>query len=105
MTQKLLVQLGILGFFTIAGMILMLKTGQQIDAQVSFAELSRSQSPIYSNFNPCQDVRCTPFGPAVLVGEDKSALTRLDQFGGNKICECPNGKRVQVSPKITRRYS
>ncbi len=105
MTQKLLVQLGILGFFTIAGMVLMLKSGQQIDAQVLFAELSRAQTPIYLDFNPCQDVRCTPFGPAKLVGEDRSALTRLDQFGGNKICECPDGKQVLISPKITRRYS
>jgi|SRR3989344_1252129 len=102
--HKQLMQLAILGLFTIAGLVSMLQISADIDAQVTLKELNRLQTPMYTNYNPCAEVKCTPFGPAVWVGEDRTALVETDRYGGNKICQCPDGKTVIARPYVPKRF-
>ena len=82
----------------------MLRTAQQINAQVPFIDLERAQSPIYEYYDPCADVRCAPGVYAKFVGE-KPLTAKLAPYGGSKICECPDGKQIITRAFTPRRYA
>lgn len=103
--HKTLFQLGILAFLTITGLVLMFKTSQQLEANVTFIDIARSPAPILTDFNPCADVNCGPGQQAQFAGVDESA-TKITEFPtpGNTVCKCPDGRKITTRPTIPRRY-
>ena len=103
--NKPLFQLGILAFLTITGLVLMFKTSQQLEANVAFIDIVRSQAPMFTDFNPCADVNCGIGQKAKFAGVDESA-TKITEFPthGNTVCKCPDGRKITTRPMIPRRY-
>lgn len=106
--NKTFIELGVLALVTIASLVLMINTAHNLQAQLSFTDIIRSQGPLVTTaFNPCKEVRCT-IGHAQLIGED-TFPTRVTEdpmnYGGNKICQCPDGKQVTIRPYTLRRYA
>ncbi|MBI4141397.1 hypothetical protein HY484_00560 [Candidatus Woesearchaeota archaeon] len=99
------IQLGILAFFTITGLVLMFKTSQELQANVAFIDLQRSQAPLITDFNPCADVPCGPGQTATFVGTDDTA-TKITEFPttGNTLCKCTDSRTFITRPKTPRRY-
>lgn len=103
--NKIIARLGILAIFTIAGMIFMFRTSQQIDAQVTLVELERARSALITDFNPCAEVECGPGQTATFVGEDTSARTELHPYGGNKVCQCTDGRTFITRAYVPKRFA
>lgn len=101
-----MMRLGIIGMLSIMGLVMMLKTSQQIDAKVSFVELERTPTAILNtNFDPCKDVNCGIGTKSEYMGEDKTSWTRTHLSKGNTLCQCPNGKIITTRPYTPRRYA
>jgi len=100
-----LIQLGILGFFTITGLVLMFKTSEQLNANIAFEQIARTNAPLVTDINPCEQIQCGPGMKAFYVGDDNTALTELHPYGGNKICQCPDGRTIITQPYTLRRYT
>ena len=104
-TQTKFMRLGIIGLISIMGLVMMLNISQEIDAQVTFVQLERTPTAILNtDFNPCKDVNCGLGAKAKFIGKDNTALTELHPYGGNTLCQCPDGKRIATRPYTPRRY-
>jgi len=103
--NKNLVQLGILALITIAGLVLMFQTSQQLQANVAYIDIERSPAPIITDFNPCKGVNCGLGQTATFAGTDESA-TKITETPthGNMLCKCTDGRTIITRPQTLRRY-
>ena len=97
-----LVQLAVLGFFAIGGIVFIIIMGiKTINANLTLSELERTTTPFISeDFDPCAEIKCSQGVYAHFAGQQEIRLTELPDPLFNTVCQCPNGKTF-----ITRAYT
>lgn len=102
--HKTLVRLGVFAVLAIMGLTFMFQTSQQINAQVSLVELNRERINYKTDFNPCQEIKCAPGVQAQYAGKTELVLERTDNYGGNMLCKCPDGRTITTRSYTPKRF-